>query len=75
MSHIVTLIHLGNTFYLRSTVWTSERDRATMFATVEAAQAGLNKAKQFMKAKQFRAAAIVGAHFEAAPALPGGLIP
>jgi hypothetical protein len=33
---------------------------------------GLNKAKPFMKAKQFRAAAIVGAHFEDASS-PGGL--
>ena len=56
--HIATLSHLGNTFYLRSTVWTSERDRATVFASHEEAQAGLLKAKMFMKAKQFKAARI-----------------
>jgi hypothetical protein len=62
--HIVTLPHLGNTFYLRSTVWTSERDRATVFKSQEAAQAGLQDAKQFMKAKQFKAA-----HIEAVPTI------
>lgn len=56
--HIVKLVHLGNTFYLRSTVWTSERERATEFPSAEAAQAQLDKAKQFMKAAQYRAARV-----------------
>lgn len=56
--YVVTLMHLGNKFYLRSTVWSSERLRATEFPTQDAAVAGLTKAKQFMKAKQFKDAKI-----------------
>lgn len=56
--HIVTLAHLGNTFFLRNTIWTAERDRATEFDTKELAQAGLLKAKPFMKASQFKAAVV-----------------
>lgn len=55
---IVKLIHLGNTFYLRSTVWTSDPERASEFASEEAAKAGLEKARKFMKASQFKAAKI-----------------
>lgn len=61
MQSLVKLIHNGNAFYLRSTVWTSALDRATVFASQEAAQAGLLKAKQFMKAAQFKAARVVSA--------------
>lgn len=61
MSYVVTLIYLGNKFYLRSTIWTSERLRATEFPTMDAANVQLNKAKQFMKVKQFRAAKIEAA--------------
>lgn len=64
MSYVATLPHLGNTFYLRSTVWTGERSRATVYATAEEALTAVNKAKPFMKAKQFRAVAIVGTHFD-----------
>lgn len=56
--YILTLIHLGNKFYLRGTVWSSERTRATEYATQEQAVAALAKAKQFMKAKQFKDARI-----------------
>lgn len=56
--HIVTLNHLGNTFFLRSTIWTAQRERATEFETAEAAKEGLNKAKNFMKASQYKAAKI-----------------
>lgn len=59
MQHIVTLQHLGNEFYLRSTIWTADRNRATIFQSEDAARAGLAKAKQFMKAAQFKAARIV----------------
>jgi hypothetical protein len=55
---IVKLIHLGNTFYLRSTVWTSDPARASEFASEEAAKAGLEKAKKFMKASTAREAKI-----------------
>lgn len=59
--YIVTLAHLGNTYYLRSSIWTSQRDRATEYVSAEAAQAGLVKAKQFMKAAQFKAAKVEAA--------------
>ncbi len=55
---VVTLRHNGNLFFLRSTVWTSEQSRATTFATQAEADAGRAKAKQFMKAAQFKAAKI-----------------
>lgn len=55
---IVTLHHLGATFYLRRTVWTAELDRADRFETEDAARAQLAKAKPFMKAAQFKAARI-----------------
>jgi len=34
--HIVTLVHGGNTFYLRNTIWSMSRDRATEYPTKEA---------------------------------------
>ena len=57
---IVTLATPTGTSYLRRTVWTFQgaRDRATEFATREAAQAQLDAAKQFMPAKLYRAAQI-----------------
>ena len=57
---IVTLETPMGTCYLRQTVWTfaGSRDRAQEFPTSEAATAQLAKAKQFMKAAQFKAAAI-----------------
>lgn len=55
---IVTLNHLGATFYLRRTVWTADLDRADRFETEDAARAQLAKAKPFMKAAQFKAARI-----------------
>ncbi len=54
----VSLKHLGNTFWLRNTVWTADATRATLFNTAEEAQAGLDKAKKFMKAAQYKAAKI-----------------
>ena len=61
MKFIVTLNHLGNEFYLRSTIWVAHRDRATEYVTKEAAQAALDKAKQFMKVAQYKASKIVEA--------------
>lgn len=49
--YVVKLVNNGLPFYLRSTVWTGELDRATRFETREAAQAGLDKARQFMRRK------------------------
>ena len=54
----VTLALNGMKFYLRSTVWTADEARATSFETEDAAKAGLLKAKQFMKAKDYKAAVI-----------------
>lgn len=61
MNYIVTLNHLGNKFFLRSTIWTADVDRAQKFDTKEAAAEQLNKAKKFMKAAQFKAARVVEA--------------
>lgn len=55
---IVTLTHLGATFYLRRTIWTADLDRADQFETEADARAQLVKAKQFMKAAQFKAAQV-----------------
>ncbi len=54
----VTVIHMGNPFYLRSTVWISEPDRATEFKSWDDALAGLRKAKPFMKASIYNKAEI-----------------
>jgi hypothetical protein len=59
--HIVTLNTSAGPFFLRSTIWTSYRDRATEFATPEAARSQLNKAKPFMKATMFKAARVEAA--------------
>ena len=56
---LVTLNHNGAAFFLRSTIWSAYSDRATVFETEEAAKAGLEKARKFMKASQFKAARVV----------------
>lgn len=58
MQYVVRLNHLGNDFWLRSTIWVAEKDRGNVFASTELAQAALNRAKMFMKAKQYKAAKI-----------------
>jgi hypothetical protein len=60
---IVQLRTSSGICYLRNTIWTfaDGRDRATEYATVEAAQAALDKAKKFMKAQFYKAAQIVAA--------------
>ena len=55
---IVTLDHNGERWPLRGTCWAFSMDRAQSFETREAAQAQLDKAKQFMSAKQYKAAVI-----------------
>lgn len=47
-------MHLGNTFWLKSTVWTGNFESAKVFDTIEQAQAAFNKAKTFMKAAQIK---------------------
>ena len=58
---IIQVNHNGNTYWLRRTVWSSSADRATQYASREAAQAALDKAKPFMKANAYKAALIVEA--------------
>ncbi len=43
-------VKLGE-YFLKGTTWTSSTERAPKFETTEAAQAGLEKAKQFMARK------------------------
>lgn len=50
----ITVVHLGNPFYLRNTVWTSDVDRATEYKSWEDALIGLRKAKPFMKAAVYK---------------------
>lgn len=57
--YIVTLNHNGITWPLNKLVWAFSMDRAQEFETAEAAQAQLDKAKKFMKAKHYKAAEIV----------------
>ena len=58
MAYIVTLVHNGEKWPLRGTVWAFRMDRAQQFDTREAAQAQLDKARKFMKAAQYKAAVI-----------------
>ena len=58
---IVTVEHNGEVWPLRGTVWAFSMDRAQVFATREAAEAALLKAKTFMKAALFRKARIIEA--------------
>lgn len=55
---IVTLQYNGSKYFLRNTIWTAYLDRATEFPSREAARFQLDKAKQFMKAAQYKAAKI-----------------
>ena len=41
--YVLTYIHNGQEFYLRSTVWTSVLDRATRYATEQEARDALAK--------------------------------
>lgn len=45
---IATLNNLGQDYFLRGTVWTLTRERATPFETMEAAEAAVEKAKKFI---------------------------
>jgi hypothetical protein len=57
----VTVINQGNTFWLRGTTWAFHAERGTVFESREAAQAALDKAKQFMAARIYKAARIIEA--------------
>ena len=56
---VVTPNQIGEMVPLRGTVWAFSMDRAQRFETREAAQAGLERAKQFMKASTYKQAKIV----------------
>lgn len=56
---VVTPNALGEMVPLRGTVWAYSMDRAQKFETREAAQAALDKAKQFMKVRTYKAAKII----------------
>lgn len=62
--YIVTLMNNGEKWPLRRTTWAFSMDRAQQFATREEAQAQLDKAKQFMKAAQYKAAQYKAAQIE-----------
>ncbi len=47
MQFIVTTNVTGPTYYLRSTVWTAERTRASVYATEDAARLAIADAKMF----------------------------
>lgn len=55
---IVTVLHNGEKWPLRGTVWAFSMERAQQFDTREQAQAALDKAKKFMKAAIFKKATI-----------------
>jgi hypothetical protein len=44
----------GDTYYLRSTIWTASEDRASTFATHEDALAGIERARKFSKPISFK---------------------
>ncbi len=59
MAFIVTVKNgAGEKVPLRGTVWAFAMERAQRFETREAAQAALDKAKKFMKARTYKAAQI-----------------
>lgn len=55
---VITKNAIGEDVPLRGSVWAFSMDRAQKFDTREAAQAGLDKAKKFMKAKTYKSAVI-----------------
>ncbi|BCH11980.1 hypothetical protein MesoLj131c_62380 [Mesorhizobium sp. 131-3-5] len=55
---IVIVIHNGEKWPLRGTVWAYSMDRAEQFPSEQAAKAALDKAKKFMKPAIFKKARI-----------------
>jgi len=55
---IVTVEHNGETWPLRGTIWALSMERAQKFETRDAAQAALDKARQFMKPALYKKARI-----------------
>jgi hypothetical protein len=53
------LVEFPGGWFLRGTVATGDRDRATRYATAEAAEAALATARKFLKPAAIKAAKIV----------------
>ena len=49
--YVVTVVNMGNQFWLRSTTWASYIDRADKFESVGLAQAAIDRAAKFMAPK------------------------
>ena len=58
---VVNVNLVGEPIELKSTIWRFSGNEGDRFDSVEAAQAALNKAKQFMPAKLFKASRIIEA--------------
>lgn len=58
-THYLVTLENGYTYYMRSTTWTTELERASTFETVEAAKTALERARQFMKPALYKRAVIV----------------
>lgn len=58
---IVIIDEIQSAWYLRGTTWTGDVHRASKFDSALLAQAGLDKARQFMKAASFKKATITRA--------------
>jgi hypothetical protein len=56
--YIVTTMHKGAKFWLRSTTWSFSEDRAQVFETPEAALAQLEKSRKFNAAAAFKNAVV-----------------
>lgn len=56
MAYIITF---PNGWFLRGTAATGEKERATVYQTLDQAQAGKEKAKQFYKSRVFKSMQIV----------------
>jgi len=57
----VTLSHDGHTFYLRGTTWAFVEDRGNVFDSIEAAKAGIERAKKFLVKRLHRNIEIIAA--------------
>lgn len=59
--YVVRYVSNEFNYFLRGTVWAGSLERAFRFETAEAAQAALDKARPFTKAKAWKQAVIVDA--------------
>lgn len=59
MSYHIQTLHLGNTFYLRNTVWTFDKTRASIYPSIFIAQDALTRASKFNTRASIKTAQIV----------------